>query len=359
MDFSLTDTQNMLVSQLDGALGRLSPLARVRLHAGAADDAFADDIWAGLIDSGVPGILVPEAQGGLGLTLLDAALISELLGRHAVPAPFLGPCVAGPLAILAGASEAQRNEWLPLIAAGDLRIAIALTSPAGLRSGEGFAESGGHLDGFCRFAVDTAGSGMLLVESLRGDLHLVQSDDPGVEIVPLASIDRTRSAAAITLNGAPATVLPVSPSARACIVNALHVMLAADLLGAGTRMLETAVDYAGTRQQFGRPVGSFQAVQHLCADMASELEPGRALVWYAAHALDADLADAARCALHAKAYLADAGTLCARNAVEVHGGIGITDALGLHYWFKRIGWSAQVLGGASRCRDLTATLENA
>jgi alkylation response protein AidB-like acyl-CoA dehydrogenase len=354
MEFALSDTQLLLQSQMAGALGRLSPLERVRRHAGEPDDAFAADVWEGLTASGVPAMLVPEALGGLGLTLLDAALISELLGRHAVPAPFLGPCVAGPLAILASGSEAQRREWLPHIADGSVRMAIAVLSPGGVRAGEGFTEHGGRLEGECRFAIDAAGSGMLLAESLTGGLHLVSLADPAVEIVPLATIDRTRSAAAITLHGAAATPLGAAPGAAARIAHALQVMLAADLLGAASRMLETAVEYAGVRQQFGRPIGSFQAVQHLCADMAAELEPGRALVWYAAHALDEGLPDAALCALHAKALLADAGALCARNAVEVHGGIGITDALGLHYWFKRIGWSSQALGGASRCRDLAA-----
>ena len=127
------------------------------------------------------------------------------------------------------------------------------------------------------------------------------------------------------------------------------VMLAADTLGAGTSMLEKAVDYAKERKQFGRVIGSFQAVKHLCAEMAAELEPCRALVWYAAHAFDAIPAEASLTAAHAKAHLSEIGRFVARTATEVHGGIGITDLLGLHYWFKRIGLTANCSAGPNAC----------
>jgi alkylation response protein AidB-like acyl-CoA dehydrogenase len=119
---------------------------------------------------------------------------------------------------------------------------------------------------------------------------------------------------------------------------------AADTLGAAQAMLDMAVAYAGTREQFGRVIGSFQAVKHLCAEMAAALEPCRALTWYAAHALSALPAEAELYACHAKAHLAEVGSFIARTATEVHGGMGFTDLLGLHYWFKRIGLNRQLLG---------------
>jgi alkylation response protein AidB-like acyl-CoA dehydrogenase len=134
-------------------------------------------------------------------------------------------------------------------------------------------------------------------------------------------------------------------------------MLAADTLGAGWRMIEMATAYAKQRKQFGRAIGSFQAVKHMCAEMAAELEPGRALMWYAAHAQDHLPDEASLMAAHAKAYLTEVGRFVARTAVEVHGGIGITDLLGLHYWFKRIGVNRQLLGAPERLREEAARLQ--
>jgi alkylation response protein AidB-like acyl-CoA dehydrogenase len=134
-------------------------------------------------------------------------------------------------------------------------------------------------------------------------------------------------------------------------------LLAADTLGACDAMLDKAITYAGERQQFGRVIGSFQAVKHMCAEMAAEIEPARSLVWYAAYALWGGLDDGPLAAAHAKAHLAEIGRFVARTATEVHGGIGTTDGLGLHYWFKRIGLDRQLLGGPERVRHLAAVMQ--
>jgi alkylation response protein AidB-like acyl-CoA dehydrogenase len=134
-------------------------------------------------------------------------------------------------------------------------------------------------------------------------------------------------------------------------------MLAADTLGAGGRMIEKAVAYAQERQQFGRVIGSFQAVKHLCAEMVAELEPCRALIWYAAYAFDEFPDQSRRMAAHAKAHTSEVGTFVARTATEVHGGMGFTDLLGLHYWFKRIGFDRQALGGPEKVRHDAAVAQ--
>ncbi len=113
-------------------------------------------------------------------------------------------------------------------------------------------------------------------------------------------------------------------------------------------MIEKAVAYAKERKQFGRVIGSFQAVKHMCAEMVAALEPCRALIWYAAYAFDEFPDQSRRMAAHAKAHTSEAGTFVARTATEVHGGMGFTDLLGLHYWFKRIGFDRQALGGPRR-----------
>ena len=141
------------------------------------------------------------------------------------------------------------------------------------------------------------------------------------------------------------------------MVDAGRVAVAADLLGAAERCLEKAVEYAKQREQFGRLIGSFQAVKHMCAEMAAELEPARSLVWYAAHAWTELPGEASLMAAHAKAHLAEIATEIARTATEVHGGIGFTDDHDLHLWFKRVGLDRQLLGGPALLREHAARLQ--
>jgi alkylation response protein AidB-like acyl-CoA dehydrogenase len=160
----------------------------------------------------------------------------------------------------------------------------------------------------------------------------------------------------LTFEATPAEAL-ASNHALERLRDAAWILLAADTLGACQAMIDKAVAYAKERRQFGRVIGSFQAVKHLCAEMAAELEPARALVWYAAYAFDHAPDEAPLMAAHAKAHLSEIGRFIARTSVEVHGGIGMTDLLGLHYWFKRIGLNRQLLGGPERVREAAARLQ--
>jgi len=141
------------------------------------------------------------------------------------------------------------------------------------------------------------------------------------------------------------------------MIDAGRVLLAADTLGAAAMMLEKAVEYAKTRDQFNRPIASFQAVKHMCAEMAAKLEPCRSMVWYAAYAQDQVPEEAALMACLAKSHLSEVGKFVARTSTEVHGGMGFTDLLGLHYWFKRIGANRQLLGGPEKLRAEAAELQ--
>ena len=359
MDFSLTADQLELQASLDKVLAKISPLERVRRHADA-HDRFAADVWQGLVDFGVAGLVVAERFGGLGLRVLDAALVAETLGKHVVPAPSLGAAVLAPLAIAEAGSDTQQRAWLPRIASGELRIGVALSEPtAGRRAGAGVACRGGLLQGRSLFVVDAAGAERFLVADELGALHLVDRDAAGLVVTSLDTIDRTRSTARLDFEGVRGEPLA---HGHAGVVQRLadvaRIVQAADMLGASWRMLDQAVEYAKVREQFGRPIGAFQAVKHLCAEMAAELEPARALLWYAAHALDEGLADATLASLHAKAYLAEASRFVSRAATEVNGGMGITDALGLHYWFKRNAWSYQAFGSPERLREQAAQLQD-
>jgi len=359
LDFSLSAEQRELQASVDKALATISPLERVRRHADAGE-SFAQDVWQGLVDLGVPGLVVGERFGGLGQGVLDAALVAETLGKHVVPAPYLGPMVLAPLAIAEAGSETQQREWLPRIASGDLRIGVALSeSTAGQRAGAGVACRGGRLQGRSLFVVDAAGAETYLVVDEVGGLHLVDRNAAGLVMTSLDTIDRTRSIARLDFDGVASEVLARgSAGVLQRLADVARVVQAADMLGASWKMLDQAVEYAKVREQFGRPIGAFQAVKHLCAEMAAELEPARALLWYAGYALDAGLADATLASLHAKAYLAEASRFVSRAATEVHGGMGITDALGLHYWFKRNAWSYQAFGSPERLREQAARLQD-
>ena len=182
-------------------------------------------------------------------------------------------------------------------------------------------------------------------------MHFVPADAPGLEKIPLTTIDRTRSVGEMRFETVAAEPLANDGGATAArLRDAGRVILAADSLGAGQAMIEKAVDYAGQREQFGRIIGSFQAVKHMCAEMAARHEPCRSLIWYAAHAFDAASDEATLAACHAKSHTGEVYRFVARTSTEVHGGMGFTDLLGLHYWFKRIGFDRQVLGGPEAVR---------
>ncbi len=331
MEFGLTPDQKMMQESVGRTLERAAPLDAVRKGASAFD---------ALLELGVPGILIPQSEGGLGLTLLDAALVAEQLGRHVARTPFLASAVMAPIA-LAG------TPWLGKLASGAVKAGVAVGERAsGARDGAGIAAKSGRLSGTSLFALDADTADIFVVADRFGDLHLVEAKD--VTVTALATIDATRSVARIELDGAAGEKLDGSLER---MIDAGRIVLAADTLGAGTRMLEMAVAYAKERKQFGRVIGSFQAVKHMCAEMAAELEPCRALVWYAAYGFDALPGEARRLAAHAKAHLSEVGPQIARTATEVHGGMGFTDLLGLHYWFKRIGFNRQVLGGPEHVRQ--------
>ena len=200
---------------------------------------------------------------------------------------------------------------------------------------------------------------MYLVADENRALYLVEANAPGLERRRLTTIDKTRRVGELVFDNVTADLLPGSRDPEVCarVIDAGRVVLAADTLGAAQDMLTKAVAYSKQREQFGRVVGSFQAVKHMCAEMAAELEPCRAMMWYAAHAFDAIPDEARLTACHTKAHVAEVGTFVARTSTEVHGGIGFTDELGLHLWFKRIGANRQLLGGPDRVREEAAKLQ--
>ena len=359
MEFMLSGEQRLLQESVCRFLESKCPLDRVR-QAADAEETIADDVYKGMGELGIPGILIPEDLGGVGLGFLEAALVAEALGNAVAPVPFAATSVMAPVALLAGGSDAQKQEWLPRIASGETTVAVGVTEQIGRRESDGIDASNGKLSGKAMFVLEGMEADAYLIADSTGALHLLAGDAKGLERTKLKTIDRTRSVVELTFDATPADVLPGTTSDREPLlatIDAGRIMLAADTLGAAQAMLDQAVAYAMERRQFNRPIGSFQAVKHMCAEMIAELEPARSLLWYAAHSFDALPDEAPLMACHVLAHVSEIGREIGSISTQVHGGIGWTDEQNLHFWFKRIGVARHLLGGPELLRARAAELQ--
>ena len=281
---------------------------------------------------GLSGLLIPEASGGAGGSLLDLAIVQTALGQFAAPIKFMSHAALLPLALKEGGSPQQQEKLFPQLLANELAVAIALE--------EGGVEvKHNQLSGEKTLAFD-GGKASLALLACDDSLYLLPLGEKA-RIEPLNTIDATRQFGKLVLNDAPAERLEM-PASR--LIAAARIMLAADMIGLADSMLAQALAYAKTREQFNRVIASFQAVKHQCAEMAASLEPCRAMLWLAAHSFDDEPQTAELNALLAKIHIGKVARFVARQAVEVFGGFGFTDEANLHFWFKRIGANYQMLG---------------
>ncbi len=356
MDFGLSEDQLLLEETLRGFLADRAPITRIRE---LRDEACPNDpgIWKALAELGMTGVLIPEEHGGSGLSLLDAALVAQSLGHAVTPTPFLSSAVMVPVALGAvGGGEA--GAWLGGIAGGERVFGVAVTETFAVREGAGLSLEGGKLSGKAMMALDAVDADHLLLAVGGGRLAVVRGDTAGLETTRLTTVDATRCTAELVLDGVDAeAVYENAGNATARMLDAGRIALAADALGACESMIAQAVAYAGQRKQFDRLIGSFQAVKHMCSEMIAELEPARALLWYAAHAFDALPDEAPLMACHALAHVSEIGREIASTSTQVHGGIGWTDEQNLHFWFKRIANARHLLGGPELLRERAATLQ--
>jgi len=373
MDFGLSEDQELLQQSARDFLSRECPPAFVREVMRADGDGHSRTFHDKLAGLGWTGLIIPEAFGGLGLRMLDLVVLAEEMGRVVMPGPFLSSSVLAALALMQGA-VAHRKAWLPKIASGAALGTLAFLESsdrldsAGITTSVKKTRSGYRLAGSKMFVTDAQVADFLVVaaRSGKGDagisLLVVPRDTPGVTVSALQSIDQTRRSYEVGLDAVdlPASALLVPAgkgwSVLSRVLDAACIVLAADSLGGAEKSLEMAVEYAKVRQQFGKPIGSFQAVKHLAAEIISEIEPARALVWYAAYAFDDARKDAARAAALAKARLSDVYARAANRAVQIHGGIGFTWEHDMHLWFKRAKHNELAFGDATYHRERLAQL---
>ena len=219
--------------------------------------------------------------------------------------------------------------------------------------------SGGKVTGDSTFLIGGQAAEKLILAT-AGTLILVEKSAPGVTVETLTTVDKTRDFAVVRLKDAPCEILGKEGGATDAIetvMNAGRINLAADTLGAAQAMFNQAVEYARVREQFDRPIGSFQSIKHILAELITELEPSRSLIWYAAHAFDEVPEEATAMACHAKAHVSEVAKNITRATTEMHGGMGFTDLLGLHFWFKRIEVNRQLLGGPEITRHHAAVAQ--
>ena len=359
MDFGLSQDQVLLKDTLRRWLAEECPTTRVRavMESESGHDAA---LWQGLVALGVPGLVVPVAQGGSGLELLDLALAAEELGYACTPGPFLA-CAMATAALLASGNEAAAARWLPAIAGGEAVVTLALGEEGDEWDAGALTTRarGGALTGRKALVPYAAAADALLVAARDDDgpgLWLVERGAPGLEVTALRGTDMTRRVDAVELGGAPATRIATGRAAIDRARDAGLVLLAADAYGGARRCLDMTAKYVLTREQFGQPIGAFQAVKHQLADLATELEPALSLWWYAAHAHDRIRERAERHAALAKAHLSDIYDRAVRVCTELHGGIGFTWEYDLHLWFRRAVFDRAFLGEATYHRLRAADL---
>ncbi len=332
MDFSTSEEQNLIKESFRTSFSGLVSLNSIRKTT-ESKAPFDPILWSDMSAMGLHGLLISERYGGSGLSLFEAAIVAEELGRSMAPIPFVATSIMAPLLLMSCGSESQKKKWLPQIASGNARIGVAVSEIAGgTRGDEELLYKDEKLSGKASFTLDCGGAVAFIIADKEGHLYIVEAGDAGLKREAFPAVDGTRAVEHLVLQSVNAE--PLESATRELIdqvISAGRIILAAESLGASEAMLEQAVNYAGERKQFDRVIGSFQAVKHMCAEMAAEIQPCRALVWYAAYAFDHLKEEVALSACLAKSHMDEVSRFVAKTSTQVHGGMGYTDLQGLHF----------------------------
>lgn len=356
MNFLLSEDQIAFIDAINSLLRDQCDPVRVHSIFDTQGDAVFDaDLWGALVELGIPAIAIPEEHGGLGLEMMDLAIVAELLGTYAAPVPFFGHALAA-LAISLGGSDEQKARWLPRLASGEVLGTVAFDEGGAkwLPPQWQMACEGGAITGTKTLVPNAAEAGLIVV-GVQGGLALVEGG-AGAETVRLDSADRTRPVDTVTFSGTTAELLANGADALDRLVDAAAVLLAADAFGGAEHCVNMSVEYAKLREQYGQAIANFQGLRYQLVKMALATEPARGLYWYAAHAWDAIPDKASHAAAQAKAHLTDTYLQVTRDTVEAHGGIGFTWEHDTHIYMKRAMLDWAWLGSPSRHRLRAADL---
>jgi len=365
--FVLTEEQQDLRDMVRRFLAEKSPVSEVR-RLMATESGYDPAVWAQLGQLGLAGLIIPEKYGGAGCGPVEQLIVCEEMGAALLSAPYLASAVLAAGALLASGDAAAQAEFLPPIASGETIATLAVPEDDGSWTPDEFSvtarRSGDRylLDGRKSFVLDGMVADLILVAASSDDgpaLFAVGGGAPGLSGQAMQTLDMTRKQAVLTFSGTPGRPVGQPGAAAEIVAQAVRggmLALAAEQVGGAQRCLDMAVAYAKVRHQFGRAIGSFQAVKHMCADMLLEVESARSAAYYAAWAAADGAADLPLVASLAKARCSEAYFQVAASNIQVHGGIGFTWEHDAHLYYRRAKSAEVMLGTPASHREVVAGL---
>ena len=369
MQFTFTGEQHQFRDVVKRFLKDKSPTTEVR-RLMETEEGFDPVVWQQLSEElALPALAVPERFGGAGFGFVELSIVMEEMGRSLLCSPYFSSAVLAVSAILNAGTEAQKQNLLPQIASGSMRATLAMTESSGKWDAAAI-ELVARLDkerfvlhGEKSFVVDGHTADLLIVvarlEGSEGDNGIsfctLPGDAPGLEKTLLKTMDPTRKLARIEFNGVQAQ--PLGEPGAGChalnkTLDQAAIALSNEMIGGAQFLMDSAIEYSKIRMQFGRVIGSFQAIKHKCADMLIQLELAKSAAYYAAAAVDADDDCVPALASMAKSAASDAYMQIAADCIQIHGGIGFTWDQDTHLWFKRAKSSEVFLGDPAYHREL-------
>jgi alkylation response protein AidB-like acyl-CoA dehydrogenase len=358
LNFDFSDEEKLIRDQTHRFLSDHCKAEEVRKVL-EGKDSYARDLWRGMADMGLMATAVPEAYGGLGAGYLSLCVIAEQLGAHLAPVPFASSVYLATEAIQLYGSESQKENWLPRLASGEVIGTVGVVetvqevTPESINvTLDGSTISGNKLivpdGGIADIAV------VLVREASDLSMVIVDLNDKSVTRSNVETIDPSKNSASMSFNNTPAEVLGQSGSGWNMLQNVYNrgaVLIAFEQIGGAQKALDMAVEYAGQRFAFGRPIGSFQGLKHMMADMYVALKLAESNCFYAAWALANDSEDFVVAAATARISATQAFQLCSRDNIQVHGGMGFTWEVDCHLFYRRSNYLTLVLGGLSTWED--------
>ncbi len=358
----LSEEQSMLRDAAKSWVQEKSPVTAFRkMRDSGAELGYDVAAWNEMAEMGWAGVIIPEEYGGSNFGYLSMGLILEELGRTLTASPLLASALAAASALVLGGSDAQKSEWLPKIAEGTAVGALAIDEGAHHAPDKVAATvKGGKLTGKKTFVLEGTAADVLIVSAKGEDgaigLYLVRGDAAGVTRTRLHLAD-SRGAANIAFDGAAAEALSGGAALLEKVLDRARAGIAAEMLGSAVQAFETTLDYLKVRVQFGQVIGSFQALQHRAAKMFTDLELARSTVEAALAAIDADSPDTPELVSLAKAKMGDTFHLVSNEMVQMHGGIGMTDAHDAGFYLKRARAAEAAFGNQAFHRDRYAKIQ--